>query len=703
METITFPYPGWFILLCLALGAVYALALYFRSRSLGKESGMPGYLPYLLGFFRFSVVSIITFLLLGPVIKKRITETENPLVVLLSDNSESVGYVLAPEDSARLISGYQKLIDALSVKYEVAVYSFSSDIQNGLATDFKGKSTNISGALRKLHDLYINRNVGAIILSSDGIYNEGNNPVYTAPELNAPIYTIALGDTSLQRDLAINALYANSILYLGDKMEVKVDIQASNAKNLASSLNLYEIDRNGKRIKIQSVPLQFNSNEELIEKRLVIEPKQTGVVQYQLSLAPLKDEVTLQNNSRSLFVEVLNSRKKVLILAEAPHPDIGAIRQALQKSKNYEVDVAYADDDLIRPEAYNFIILHGLPSSRYPLSDFLQNVHSRHQAVWYIYSLHTNLNLLSEAQNLVSLSSSTGGTNEARPVFNKDFSLFTLPDHIESSINEFPPLLAPFGNYGLKTAAHPLLFQKIGNVTTAYPLLLYGNDNQSRTALLLGTGIWRWRLYDYLMNGNHLLSDELITQSAQFLSVAEDKRQFRVKLAKKVFDETEPVLFSAELYNENYELINDPDVELVIIDSSGKEYPYRFNKSGKAYQLNAGYFPSGKYQYRASVAYNGKEFSANGRFIVQKVDLELLSTRARHDILFQISRESGGKLFAPDRINDLIDEVNGSETLKPILRDTFQTRSLMEFKWIFFLLIILLSMEWFLRKYFGSY
>ena len=58
-----------------------------------------------------------------------------------------------------------------------------------------------------VQDLYSNQNVGAVILASDGIYNEGSNPLYANFELNAPIHVIALGDTVPSRDVILKRVF----------------------------------------------------------------------------------------------------------------------------------------------------------------------------------------------------------------------------------------------------------------------------------------------------------------------------------------------------------------------------------------------------------------------------------------------------------------------------------------------------------------
>jgi hypothetical protein len=48
-------------------------------------------------------------------------------------------------------------------------------------------------------------------------------------------------------------------------------------------------------------------------------------------------------------------------------------------------------------------------------------------------------------------------------------------------------------------------------------------------------------------------------------------------------------------------------------------------------------------------------------------------------------------------------EIDAHNQLKPVLYDTFITESAINLKWIFFLILILISAEWFARKYLGGY
>jgi hypothetical protein len=228
--------------------------------------------------------------------------------------------------------------------------------------------------------------------------------------------------------------------------------------------------------------------------------------------------------------------------------------------------------------------------------------------------------------------------------------------------------------------------------------------------MICGEGLWRWRTYNYLQHQNFDAFNELITRFVQYLSVKDDKKQFRVVLEKnnaagggQVFSENQPIVFDAELYNETYELINTPDVTLTIRNAAGKEFPYIFNKTQNAYMLNAGYFASGNYSYSASVKYNNKNLTESGNFTISPVQLEAIQTRADHQLLNLLSSKTGGILFYPNQLDELAKQIKAHENIKPVIYTTNKTESAINLKWLFFLIAAMLSIEWFVRKYNGGY
>ena len=167
-------YPWYYVLFCLLAGAAYAAGLYYVGRRrFGKGVNA------LLAALRFVAVSAIALLLLAPVAKRTVNEQQTPIVVVAQDVSESI-------DSTQLtVDGFLK-----GEPYEMVYETFG------------GTTTDIASELSDIASRYQGRNLGAVVLATDGIYNRGGNPATTAERLSFPVYTVALGDTTPQRDAA---------------------------------------------------------------------------------------------------------------------------------------------------------------------------------------------------------------------------------------------------------------------------------------------------------------------------------------------------------------------------------------------------------------------------------------------------------------------------------------------------------------------
>jgi len=87
LENLTFQYPTWYLVLCLALGISYAFIVYFKDKTFMEEAS---WLKWIMAIMRTLAVTLLAALLLSPLIKSLVTEVKKPVVVLAQDQSESV-------------------------------------------------------------------------------------------------------------------------------------------------------------------------------------------------------------------------------------------------------------------------------------------------------------------------------------------------------------------------------------------------------------------------------------------------------------------------------------------------------------------------------------------------------------------------------------------------------------------------------------
>lgn len=677
-------------------GLLFAGLLYFRNRAIAE---LPKTALWTLSALRFLVITLITFLLLGPLIRYLDITVKPPIIAVVADNSTSL--VLGGDSTAnagKITDLFAQIRQEIGGEYDVATYLLGDELTEGSELSFSEPITDISGAFNSLSDRYANRNLGAIILLSDGIYNRGSNPAYLNNSLNAPVYTLALGDTLIKRDARIAEAAANRIAFLGNSFPIEAIIEADKLKGETAR---FSISQAGAVLFSEDVTYSKESFSTTI--RAVIEAKSPGLQRYTLSVTILEEESIVVNNQVTLFIEILDDRQEVLILGNSPHPDIKALREAVVSNENYQVEVALAsqfDGDF---SDHDLVILHQLPSNTADGRKIEKILKNSEVPVWAIVGNQTTMGGLSIFGVNYLTKGRSNSFNDVKGIANSSFSLFKVSDGINSLAQDAPPLQVPFGQWSVSKSSETLLYQKVGKIQTSDPLLVLQSLNNRKTAALLGEGIWRWRLADYARNESHELFDSFVSSIVQFLAVKEDKRLFRV-FGPEMAMENESVLFRAELYNPSYESVNEPDVELVIRSEDGTEFPHFFSRTGEAYRLDAGRLPAGNYTYQASVIQNGQSLSDAGSFGVKPFALEGARLRADHRLLQRIAENSGGELFYPGEESNLISRIKGPEGgLKPVSYSNEIFSTILNFRWIFFILLLLLSGEWFFRKYLGRY
>jgi len=652
-------------------------------------------LQYGLTALRIIAVTTIAWLIFAPLIKTLNYTLDKPVIIIGQDNSLSVGQVKAAGFDQKLYENNLKALqDKLSDRYEVKTLHFGDQVADGFDFKNQGKLTDASVFFQKVRDEYTNRNVGAIILATDGIFNHGGNPLYSVNQINAPVYTIALGDSIPKRDVLISNVNYNNIVYLDDDFTIEVQVQAFQSDGESTSLT---VSQNGAKVEQQNISINGGSFVKTIPVK--VHAGKIGVQKYTVQLGALKNEVTTRNNIQTFYVEVIDGRQKVLLVAVAPHPDLGLLKEAISLNKHYEAKLALADDlNTTDPSKFDLIVLYQLPDVQNISSTFLKKLTGLKKPIWYILGAQSNVNAFNQMQNQVNLGSTNGSIQEVYADFVNGFTSFNLTEDDKKQFSSFDPLLSPFGRLTVNAGAIPVFNQRIGKVSTQQPLLFFVNENGLKMGYLMGEGLWRWKLSEAENESNQSVLNDLISKTVQYLSVKDDKRRFKVFTSKSAYDENENIQFNGTLYNDSYQPVNESEVNLQVKNEAGKVFNYIFSKTENAYQLDAGTMPAGNYSYVANTELGGKKFTATGSFYVNALIAEFQQTTANHQLLNTISKQSNGKLFMPENLLKIADEIAKNENIKTISYEDRKYDELISMKWLFGLILILLGVEWFLRK-----
>ncbi len=113
--------------------------------------------------------------------------------------------------------------------------------------------------------------------------------------------------------------------------------------------------------------------------------------------------------------------------------------------------------------------------------------------------------------------------------------------------------------------------------------------------------------------------------------------------------------------------------------------------------------PVGEYKYEARVKVGEKIFSQRGQFSISALQVELTNTIADHQLLYSLSKKHDGQMVYPNELDKLAEQLNARTDIKSVSYTQNKLADLVNLKWIFFLLLALLSFEWFMRKRNGAY
>lgn len=639
---------------------------------------------------------LISFFLLSPFLKYVEHETEKPIVVVLKDNSASIAQVQTEESyQNRFQSVWSNIKTRLGEDYEIEEIAFGKGVDYQEEMNFLEQETDLSKALQFVSKQYSNQNLGAIILASDGIYNKGGNPLHFADRIKVPIYSIGLGDTTIRKDIAIAEVANNSIAYLGNSFPIKVDVRA--LKLIGESA---KVTVKGNK-QVQTKVIRLNKEKDYKEIDFELKANKLGINQITIEVSRFNDEISYSNNKAEVFVDVVDSKKKVLLQARSPHPDLTALKSMIEANDNYEVELSLGLD-LNKALKSDLVIIHDAASNNADIA-FIEKLKNGRVPILMVIGNRFKASIFNKSSLPIKFSGLGKSQNNALPNYNSEFQLFEMPSDLISVFEKFPPLKAPFGKFSQLKPEGIVVKQKIGMVKTEQPLIYLGNEENYRFGFIGGEGVWRWKLTNYELEEEHKAFGTLVGKMVQYLSVKEDKRLFKTKPVKRQFSTQESISILGELYNKSLENVNTPDVKLKLTDAQGKNYDYVFSRTGNAYALRLENLSEGSYTYKASTTFNGEKFKDKGAFLVKSENKELADLTAKHGLLKQISRKTSGEFLGLSDFNDLTDRLVGENKKSSLIYERQIVSELINLKWLFFLILALLTIEWFVRKRLGAY
>ncbi|UII22868.1 hypothetical protein [Fulvivirga ligni] len=543
--------------------------------------------------------------------------------------------------------------------------------------------------------------LGGVMLISDGIYNQGISPTFS--DYNFQIYTIGVGDTVPKSDISISTLQYNKISYQGNQFPLVVQIDQKNFDNREVNVS---VERNGKLLKQERITLGRTGEPRDVE--FLIDAENSGYQQYEVKVTELEGEFNSNNNIKQAYVEVIEGREQIALIASAPHPDIKAIKAAIETNVNYSIDEYILSNSKqvqalnASTKKYDLVIFHQLPDNKGLVNAFQENAIKSGSSILSIYGSNSNVSRFNSSNGVLSIDVIPNEFDQVTASFNQGFTSFQLSDELQQAFRTWPPITVPFGKIRPEQGTESLLYQQVGNIVTSKPLIAVQVSASSKRGLILGDGIWKWRMFDYANNENNELFNELVTKLVQYLSSKEDKRKFKVYPVKNEFLTNEKVIFDAEVYNELFERVYGNKIDLKLTNEEGQTFSYSYvtNPQNTKYSISG--LKEGIYNYIGSTTIEGTRREVKGEFFVRELQLEDINLTADFNLLRKLSDKSQGRFYTMSNINSIRGDLSKKD-MPGIIHSREKYLPFIQLKWLFFLLLGLLSAEWFIRKYSGSY
>ena len=690
------------------LGGCVALGLALLRYAIGTDRPSQSWLRWGLGGLRFIVLGTLCFLLLEPLMKSLTQEVEPSKIILVHDGTSSQW--LGKDSTAKkleLQTWIKELpkffndrgIDTQSFIFGTQLQSISSISSKEDSLKFNFPRTDIAGAIEGVRDLFSHKNIAAVIITTDGLSNRGHNPEFSSQFMNAPHFFVGSGDTTNIKDLKIVDLICNNVAYLGNDFPVEVRLHARGFKgeNINTTISI-----NG--IKKEEVVWFSESEVDSKSHKFTIRADKVGAQKIRVvSRADISNEELMSNNSRTAIIDILESKRRVLIVANAPHPDVAALKNAIQSNKHQEVEVVWATElnqNEEMPE-YDIMILHNLPNPQVPLPVAVGEAIAQDVPMLFIGGANVNWKQLPTERTGIIYETSDLYESVGSSV-NDEFSLFSFEKTLDTKLSYMPPLNSVLGKVEAKKSLDVLLYKKLGSLETVWPLWAFNKDAAGRrSGVILGDGIWRWRMENFMKDGDFEAFDNLINNSIKYLSSRDDVRRFRIESPDKLYED-EKVKFIAQGYDASLNPTTDVDVELSISDEDGQEFDFFFTTENNYYSLNCGRLTPGTYTWESHCILDSEVRELKGEFNVVDLKAEQTSLAADHGLLKRLSKKSGGLFLGTIAEAELIGVLDNIE-LRDIVHEYTERQELIRYDILVWLILGAITLEWVIRRRQGGY
>jgi hypothetical protein len=675
MQTETIPY------IIIAGIAALSLALFQYM----YKSKLKSNLKYLLTALRTISIFAILVLLINPKFESFTFFDEKPTLVVAVDDSESISYLKQDGSATKIINDLKSNLE-LNKRFNIETYSFGKSVKRLDSLSFKAKQSNISQALKQFGEIYDNQ-TAPIVLLTDGNQTFGSDYSYLTKSIKQPIYPMILGDSTIYSDLSIKQLNVNRYVFLKNKFPVEIITNYSGTEFITTELKIWS----GNSLVFRKA-LQFDGSKTSQIISTTLNANSVGVKTFRVELVPLANEKNKVNNSKNFGVEVIDQKTNIALVSERLHPDLGALKKAIESNEQRSVSILKPKAYLARVTDFQLVILYQPNSS---FNSVLSEIKTQKLNTFIITGETTDYTFLNSAQ-LKFNHIVTNQTEDFQPTLNRNYNTFIV-DNLD--FNNYPPLKSEFGTMTFLVPNDIILYKTVNGVITDLPMLSTFEIDNTKHALLSGEGIWRWRAQNYLDTESFVDFDNFVNKLVQYLSSNNIRQRINIDY-KSFYNGNDDVTITAQYFNKNYEFDAEASLRIIVKnkdDNTIREIPLLLNTGNYTVDLSG--IVAGLYDF--TIRHNSEAITASGSFQILEYNVEQQFLNADIEKLKAIADNSDGDYFYSGQSDQLINNLLGDKRYATIQKSTKNIVPLIDWKFLLILIALSLFVEWIIRKYNG--
>jgi uncharacterized membrane protein len=693
--------PGVVLVMALAV-----LAVAFSALSLIEERFGRGWLLLLL---RAAGVLACLATALEPTIEQRqVVHVPNHVAVVV-DASRSMdvrppdgGPSRAERARALLERAAPQLADWERDGHRVDLYTFGEALAPAtlasLGASPAGDATRIGEALGDLRARYAGRDLGAVVVVSDGVdtgrIGEGPLDATTRADvaaLGAPVHTVGVGEKEL-RDLSVAAVLADDFAFVRTPVTIEAVIRQTGLADRQIDVTL---TRDGRPVATRGVVLRGAHSEERVSFDWL--PDHPGTFVFRIATPVLGGEALASNNEQAFTVKVIRDRVRVLHLCGRPSWDQRFVRAMLRRDPNVdlvsffilrtETDeqpwnrnelslIPFPTYEIFEEQlrSFDLVIFQNFNFAPYGVEPFLPGVRDYVEGGGAIAMIGGDLSFSSGGYGLTPLRdvlavelpptppALTGApdadltTDVFKPRLTSEgrghpvTSLLLDPRDNELRWSKLPALeglnRVPRARPGATTLlVHPTLKTPDGKPA---PVLVAANAGKGRSLALLTDTAWHWGLPAAGEGDDGRAFQRFWENAIRWLVRDPALTLLRIELDRVEYRRNQPPVARVRAMHADYSAAQNVDVTLDILPAEGpaeaaplRSLTGKTNAEGDA-QIDLGALPPGAYRVAGRATVDGHPVTEDKTFVVRAEGRELDDVGARDNVLRELAHVSGG-------------------------------------------------------------